>query len=101
MLDSSKVKIDATAEGVEFCVKATPGASRTRIAGVWSDRVRIAVAAPPEGGKANAALRRFLAELLNVPIGNVHIAQGESSPLKRVRIAGTSVDQVRRAIRGL
>ena len=39
-------------------VKAVPGASRDEIAGPLGDRLKIRIAAPPEGGKANKAIAK-------------------------------------------
>ena len=50
--------------GWEIRVKAVPGSSRSRIAGVLGDRLKIQVAAPPEDGKANKAVAEVLAQWL-------------------------------------
>ena len=46
-------------------------------------------------GRANEALRRFLADHLNVPMGAVKIASGQRSRLKRVEIQGATSEKVR------
>ena len=63
-----------------------PGASRTEIAGARGDRLKIRVAAPPEKGKANRALVRFLSDWLGVR--EIEIVAGASSAEKTVRIRG-------------
>jgi hypothetical protein len=40
-----------------------PGASKTAVLGVRNDALHIAIHAPPEDGKANSELLRFLREL--------------------------------------
>jgi uncharacterized protein (TIGR00251 family) len=50
--------------------------------------LKVKIAAVPEKGKANAALCRFLAEHFGVPARDVQILSGQTSPIKRVRIAG-------------
>ena len=42
--------------GFELRVKVVPGASRSQIAGILGERLKVRVAAAPEGGKANAAV---------------------------------------------
>ncbi len=83
---------------VLLAVKVVPGASRTRCLGELDGRAKIAVAAPPEGGKANKALTTFLANLLGVRKNAVSIQSGATSPLKTVRISGVGTAQVRRAL---
>ena len=79
-------------------VKVVPGASRTRCLGEWEGRARIAVAAAPEKGKANAALAAFLAKLLSVRRRDVVVVAGHTSPLKTIRIERVSADAVRAAL---
>ncbi len=85
--------------GVEFAVKVVPGASRTRIAGVLGAALKVAVSAPPEGGKANAALCVFLADVLSVRKGDVAVVAGHTQPHKRVRVNGIAPEAVRAALR--
>ena len=85
--ETDAVELVERAGGVELSVKVVPGASRTKVAGVWGVALRIAVAAPPEAGKANAAVIKLLAELFDVKRGAVEIVSGQTQPLKRIRIA--------------
>ena len=79
-------------------VKVVPGASRSRFVGEWDRRAKIAVAAPAEKGKANNALRAFLAELLAVRKSDVTIVAGHSSSVKKIRIERITADTVRAAL---
>ena len=45
-------------------VRAQPGAARDRVAGEHDGALKVAVAAPPEGGRANAAIAKILAKAL-------------------------------------
>jgi len=67
-------------------VKAVPGSSRSRIAGVLGDRLKVQVAAPPEDGKANRAVAQVLAEWLDLPPSAVELVSGASQPAKVFRI---------------
>lgn len=71
-------------------VLVAPRASRTRIVGVHADRLKIQLAAPPVDGKANDALVRFLADLLDVSKAQVEIVGGASSRRKTVRLSAVS-----------
>jgi len=76
--------------GVELTVKVVPGASRDRVAGVLGDALKIQVAAPPERGKANAAVIGLLADILGLPEHHVVIVRGATNPRKTVRLVGVS-----------
>ncbi|MDR0375818.1 MAG: DUF167 domain-containing protein [Treponema sp.] len=67
-------------------VKALPGASRTEIAGVQENRLRVKLAAAPENGKANAELRAFLAKSLSCAKKDVALKTGEKSRLKTIML---------------
>jgi uncharacterized protein (TIGR00251 family) len=63
-------------------IKAVPGSSKSQIAGLSENRLRIKIAAAPEDGKANAELRAFLAKALACPKKDITLAAGEKSRLK-------------------
>ena len=67
-------------------IKVVPNASRDQIAGMLGDRLKVRVTAPPESGKANAAICRFIAKALNIKPGSVKIHSGHSSPEKVLAI---------------
>ena len=71
-----------------------PGARRSEAVGVHGEgaeaRLRIRLAAPPVDGKANAELRRFLADAFGVPVARVTLVRGEASRQKTVQIASPS-----------
>jgi uncharacterized protein (TIGR00251 family) len=90
---------DITADGdVVLRLQVQPGAGRTAVAGRHGDALKVKVAAPPTGGKANGACISFVAELLGVDKGNVEITHGESSRSKRVKVTGVDADEVRRLV---
>ena len=78
-----------------FAVRALPRASRTQLAGVYGDAVRVRLASPPVGGAANAELIAFLAKKLDVPRSTVRVVQGERGRDKVVEVDGISAEQVR------
>lgn len=96
--DFSQLDISATVGGVEFAVKVVPGASRTKIAGLLGNALKLAVAAPPEGGKANEAVVALLAKTLGVKRGQVAIAAGHAQPHKRIAVAGCAPETLRAAL---
>ena len=70
---------------VTFAVRVAPRASRDAIEGEYNGALRVRLTSPPVDGRANEALRRLLAERLNVPLAAVRIVAGEKSRTKRVR----------------
>lgn len=73
-------------DGIELRIKVVPGASRSEIVGPLGDRLKVRVAAPAEGGKANRAVVELLREWLSVK--DVEIVAGHSSGEKTVRVGG-------------
>jgi uncharacterized protein (TIGR00251 family) len=92
------IEIRQDGDAVLLPVKVVPGASRTRAMGELGGRLKVAVAAPPEGGKANKALIAHLAELLGARKNDVSIHTGRTSAEKIVRIGQTTVAQAGSAL---
>jgi uncharacterized protein (TIGR00251 family) len=84
--------------GVELELLVQPRASRTRILGPHGDRLRIALAAPPVDGEANAALVELLAGALGVRRSEVEVVRGPSGRRKTVRVSGADATRVEAAL---
>ncbi len=69
-------------------VKVVPGAKKNRVAGRYGDGVKVQVSAPPEGGKANAAVIEVLAASLGVKANQVQVIRGHTQPRKVVEVTG-------------
>ena len=93
--EAAGIALTATATGVSIPVKAQPSARQAGVKGVRDGAVRLAVTAPPEDGKANAALARLLAELLGVRPADVTLVRGPTSREKTFAVAGLTVDAAR------
>jgi uncharacterized protein (TIGR00251 family) len=79
-------------------LKVVPGASRNALAGPYGDRLRVRVAAPPEGGKANRAVIALLADRLGVPGSTLRVVKGETHPLKTVFVPALGREEVLRRL---
>jgi uncharacterized protein len=79
-------------------IKVIPGSRTTSIVGMLGDRLKIKVAAPPEDGKANAAVCALVAEQLGISSRSVEVIAGASNPEKSLRISGLSAAEVRSKI---
>jgi len=80
-----------------LAVRLTPRASRERIGGVFADSagqrwLQASVTAPPDKGKANAALIGLLAARLGVPQSSILLETGDINRLKRLRILRATAD---------
>ena len=73
--------------GVTFAVRVIPRGSRDAIEGAYGEALKVRLMAPALENRANDALRRLLAERLNVPLAAVRIVAGEKSRTKHISIA--------------
>lgn len=86
----SKRFVSTAREGTLLNIHVSPGAKSTSVEGLYGEgAIKLKVAAPPVGGKANAEVERFLSKLLGVPRSDVNIIRGASSRDKTVLVRGT------------
>jgi len=82
-------------DGLMLTARITPKASRTAIQGVMATpgghALKIAVTAPADKGKANAAVCALLAEAFGIAKSNVTVTAGETDRRKVLRISGNPV----------
>ena len=96
MKGTEQLSIRETPAGAILAVKVVPGASRDKVAGVLGDCLKIATAAPPEKGKANAAVARILAKALSLDARSVALHAGQTNPRKEFLLAGLTAAEARR-----
>jgi len=84
--------------GILVLLHVVPRASRTEIAGLHGNAVKLKVHAPPADGAANRECRSFLARLLGVPEAHVTLRAGARSREKTFAVAGVSMDDTMRRI---
>ena len=82
-------------------LRIVPNARRSEVVGVHGDAIKVKVQAPPVDGKANEALREFLARQLQVPSRSIEIVGGEKSRDKTVAIADLDADIARQRLLGV
>ena len=84
---------------VRLAVRVRPGAAREGLAGRLGDgTLRLAVTAPPEGGRANQAVETLLAGVLGLPRARVTVVRGAASRAKVVEVDGLDQGEVERRI---
>ncbi len=82
-------------DGVTVRILVVPGASRTEVKGRHGDAVKVRVAAPPEGGKANRAVLKLLEAKTG---GRATLLNGAGSRRKIVLLSGTDRATVERLL---
>lgn len=87
----------------DLFVRLQPGAKLDRIDGWEADAegrevLRIRLRARPVEGEANAALVRYVAEVLGLPRSAVTLARGDRSRLKRLSVEGLDNDGLHRRL---
>jgi uncharacterized protein (TIGR00251 family) len=80
--------VEGTGDGVRLRLRIQPRASRTEVAGLHGDSIRIRLSAPPVDGAANDALIHFLATTLGVSTRAVEIMSGHAGRQKTVLVRG-------------
>lgn len=75
-----------------------PGAGKTAVVGRHGDALKVRVAAPPEGGRANDAVVALIAQTFDTKLAAVQLLSGQSSRAKRVQIDGIALADVDRCL---
>lgn len=87
--------------GATFAVRVTPRAGRTAMVGVMGEgadaALKIALAAPPVEGKANAELVAYFADLLGISRSRIELIAGKQSRTKVLRVRGKSAAELARS----
>jgi uncharacterized protein (TIGR00251 family) len=82
----------ADQNGLVITARVLPKASRDGVQGVMAtpegQALKIAVTAPPDKGKANAAVAALLAKSFGVAKSSVTVVAGETDRRKVIRISG-------------
>jgi uncharacterized protein (TIGR00251 family) len=89
------LRVEIVSGGVRFSVHAQPRASRSEVAGLHGDALKVRLAAPPLEGAANDELVAFLAKRLGVPRSAVRLVRGARARRKVVVVMGVGEEDVR------
>lgn len=71
-----------------------PGAGRSEIVGRHGDALKVRVAAAPDGGRANQACQRLLAEVFDIKAPAAVLVRGATSRTKRFALEGVAAAEV-------
>lgn len=72
---------------IRIKISVRPNSPRNEISEGPDGILKLRIKAPPEEGKANAEICRFLAKALKLPPGSVSLKTGHSSKLKIIEIS--------------
>ena len=81
-------------------VRVSPGARRGGVAGRVGEVWKLRVTAPAEGGRANEAVVKLLADTVDVPRRQVALVSGHKAREKVVELAGVEAAEVERRLAG-
>ena len=79
-------------------LRVAPGATRAGVVGRHGDAWKVRVTAPAEGGRANEAVVRLLADTLALPRTSVTLVSGHSARDKIVELAGVEPEDIERCL---
>ncbi len=86
-------------KGAAIALRVTPRASKNEIVEVLNDgTIKIHLTAPPVEGKANEALLKFLAEILDVPVSRLDIVAGAGGRDKLVAVTDMDATMLHKKI---
>jgi len=79
-------------------LRVSPGARNARVVGRHGQAWKVRVAAPPEGGRANEAVVRLVAETLSLPRDAVTLVSGHGARDKIIQLAGLDETEIERRL---
>jgi uncharacterized protein (TIGR00251 family) len=89
------IEIAPHPRGVLLPVRAHAGARQNAVLGEHNGKLRVAVTAAPEKGKANKAIIEVLADAFDLPKSSIELTAGETSPQKRFLVVGAKEEKFR------
>jgi uncharacterized protein len=75
-------------------LRVSPGGERAEVVGRYGAAWKVRVSAPPEGGRANEAVVRLLADTLGLPRRDVAIVSGHGARDKVVTLIGIDAEEL-------
>ncbi len=78
---------------MQVTLKAQPSASLRRIKILPEGKIKIYLNSPPEKGKANLELVKYLSHVLSLPKSAVKITAGETGKEKKIQVDGIEPEE--------
>jgi len=98
-MESRSFRLHDGRKGAALAVRVTPRASKNEIVEILSDgTVKVHLTAPPVEGKANMALLKFLANVLDIPIKQLEVVAGATGRDKLISVIDMDADTLHKKI---
>ena len=81
-------------EGATLALRVQPKAKRNAIAGEQAGALKVNVTAPPEDGRANAAVLELLRDELDLGRAQVELLSGHTNRNKVILVRGVTPEQL-------
>jgi uncharacterized protein (TIGR00251 family) len=88
-------------DGVLLPVRAQPGARKAGVLGEQAGALKVAVTAPPQDGRANAAVVELVRELLGLKRSQVELIAGLKDRNKKLLVRGVTRSELAARIAAL
>ena len=88
-------------EGVLLLIRAQPGARKAGVMGEQAGALKLGVTAPPQDGRANAAVVDLVRQLLGLKRSQVELVAGLKDRSKKLLIRGVPRAELAARIEGL
>ena len=95
------IHIQAHPEGATLALRVQPKARRSAVAGEHAGMLKVTVTAPPEDGRANAAVLELLREVFGLSRGQAEVLSGHANRNKVVLVRGVTPRQLTAWVEGL
>jgi uncharacterized protein (TIGR00251 family) len=93
------IRIHSHADGATLAVRAQPGARKNAVLGEQAGALKVAVSAPPEEGRANAAIVEVLKDWLGVKRSQVALLTGAANRNKVFLVRGLTAEELAARVR--
>lgn len=95
------IAIREHAEGWVLAVRVQAAARKAGVRGEQAGALKVAVAAPPQDGRANQAVSTLLSDVLHVKRSQVELLHGATERNKRFLVRGISRPELEARLAGL
>ncbi len=75
-------------------IHVKPGAGKNAITEIRPEFIKIKISAPPEKGRANTELIKFLSRILKIDKEHIEIVSGINSKIKRIKVNDLMLEEI-------